>query len=132
MPGPAAPTSATVASAKPISFSPGSAPKKCRYLIRLIGHCTESAVEEEIPVTAADAQSGIERQAWVRLGAENRNFSERLRYIWLRGCTGELLHLATNLPPAELSGSDAALLYKNRWPFDRLWTCSKWSTSSVG
>jgi hypothetical protein len=89
-------------------------------------------VEEEIPVTAADAQSGIERQAWVRLGAENRNFSERLRYIWLRGCTGELLHLATNLPPAELSGSDAALLYKNRWPFDRLWTCSKWSTSSVG
>lgn len=89
--------------------------KKCRYLIRLIDHGTEPAVEEEIPVTAADAQSGIERQAWVRLGTENRNLSERLRYIWLRGCTGELLHLATNLPPAELSGSDAALLYKNRW-----------------
>lgn len=31
------------------------------------------------------------------------------------GCTGELLHLATNLPPAELRAGDAALLYKNRW-----------------
>ena len=89
--------------------------KNCRYLIRLIDHGIEPAVEEEIPVTAEDAQSGIERQAWVRLGAEGRNLSERLRYIWLRGITGELLHLATNLPPEELSASDAALLYKNRW-----------------
>ena len=50
----------------------------------------------------------------MRLGSEKtRNLSERLRYIWLRGITGELLHLATNLPPDELSGSDAALLYKS-------------------
>jgi len=89
--------------------------KNCRYLIRLIDHGIEPTVEEEIPVTAQDAQSGIERQAWVRLGAEGRNLSERLRYIWLRGITGELLHLATNLPPEELRASDAALLYKNRW-----------------
>ena len=51
----------------------------------------------------------------MRLGAEGRNLSERLRSIWLRGVTGELLHLATNLPPEELRASDAALLYKNRW-----------------
>lgn len=89
--------------------------KNCRYLIRLIDHGIAPAVEEEIPVTAEDAQSGIERQAWVRLGAEGRNLSERLRSIWLRGVTGELLHLATNLPPEELSAGDAALLYKNRW-----------------
>ena len=89
--------------------------KNCRYLIRLIDHGIEPTVEEEIPVTTEDAKSGIERQAWVRLGAEGRNLSERLRYIWLRGITGELLHLATNLPPEELSASDAALLYKNRW-----------------
>jgi hypothetical protein len=89
--------------------------KKCRYLIRLIDHGIAPTVEEEIPVTAEDAKSGIERQAWVRLGAEGRNLSERLRYIWLRGCTGELLHLATNLPPTELSAGDAALLYKSRW-----------------
>ena len=89
--------------------------KNCRYLIRLIDHGIEPTVEEEIPVTAQDAQSGIERQAWVRLGAEGRNLSERLRSIWLRGVTGELLHLATNLPPEELRASDAALLYKNRW-----------------
>ena len=89
--------------------------KNCRYLIRLIDHGIEPTVEEEIPVTTEDAKSGIERQAWVRLGAEGRNLSERLRYIWLRAITGELLHLATNLPPEELSASDAALLYKNRW-----------------
>lgn len=89
--------------------------KNCRYLIRLIDHGIAPAVEEEIPVTAEDAQSGIERQAWVRLGTEGRNLSERLRSIWLRGVTGELLHLATNLPPEELSAGDAALLYKNRW-----------------
>ena len=90
--------------------------KGCRYLIRLIDHGLEPAVEEEIPVSPADAQSGIERQAWARLGNEkHHNLSERLRYIWLRGKSGELLHLATNLPPEELSAADAALLYKNRW-----------------
>ena len=90
--------------------------KGCRYLIRLIDHGIEPTVEEEIPLTDEDKQSGIERQAWVRLGKEkNHNLSERLRYIWLRGKSGELLHLATNLPPEELSAADAALLYKNRW-----------------
>jgi hypothetical protein len=89
--------------------------KGCRYLIRLIDHGKEPHIEEEIPLSAEDKASGIERQAWVRLGEEGRNRSERLRYIWLRGITGELLRLATNLPPEKLSGSDAALLYKNRW-----------------
>lgn len=90
--------------------------KDCRYLFRLIDHGLEPSVEEEIPLTAEDIKNGIERQAWVRLGKEEtHNLSERLRYIWLRGINGETLHLATNLTPEELSASDAALLYKNRW-----------------
>ena len=90
--------------------------KGCRYLIRVIDHGSEPDVEEEIPVTAQDAQSGIVRQAWARLGKEkNGNLSERLRYLWLRGMSGEILRLVTNLPPGELSAGDAALLYKNRW-----------------
>jgi hypothetical protein len=92
--------------------------KGCRYLIRLIDHGIVPTVEEEIPLTPEDVQNGIERQAWVRLGTENRNLSERLRYIWLRGINGELFHLATNLAPEDLSGSDAALLYKNRWQIE--------------
>lgn len=90
--------------------------KGCRYLIRVIDRGIEPTVEEELPVSAEDAQSGILRQAWVRLGSKkNRNQSERLRYLWLRGSNGQILHLVTNLGPEELRAADAALLYKKRW-----------------
>ena len=90
--------------------------KGCRYLIRIIDHGIEPTLEEEIPVSEEDAQSGILRQAWVRLGSQkNRTQSERLRYLWLRGITGQILHLVTNLPPEKLRAADAALLYKKRW-----------------
>jgi hypothetical protein len=88
--------------------------RHCSYLIRLLDRGAEPTVEEEIPVSAPDLQNGVLRQAWVRLG-NARSRSERLRYIWVRGITGEILHLATNLPPEELSAADAALLYKKRW-----------------
>ena len=85
--------------------------KGCRYLIRVIDHGAEPTLEEEIPVSEEDARSGILRQAWVRLGsAKNRTQSERLRYLWLRGITGQILHLVTNLGPGELRAADAALL----------------------
>jgi len=74
----------------------------------------EPTVEEEIPVSASDLENSVLRQAWVRLGTV-RTRSERLRCIWVRGITGEILQLATNLPPEELSAADAALLYKKRW-----------------
>ena len=90
--------------------------KGCRYLIRVIDHGLEPTLEEELPVSAEDAQSGILRQAWVRLGSQkNRTQSERLRHLWLRGITGQILHLVTNLGPEKLSAADAALLYKKRW-----------------
>lgn len=50
----------------------------------------------------------------MRLGSA-RSRSERLRFIWVRGDNGEILHLATNRRPEELSAADAALLYKKRW-----------------
>lgn len=88
----------------------------CRYLIRLIEDRTAVTIEEEIPVRASDAQQGVERQAWARLGKEaNGTLSERLRIIWVRGSSGTSLQLATNLPPEQLSAADAALLYKERW-----------------
>ena len=107
--------------------------KGCRYLIRVIDHGIEPTLEEELPVSAEDAQSGILRHAWVRLGSKkNRTRSERLRYLWLRGINGQILHLVTNLGPEEFRAADAALLYKKRWPFDRLRTCSRWSIFSAG
>ena len=88
--------------------------KGCRYIIRLIDHrCTEPQILEEHPISEADKACGIERQATVILGKENK--SEALRLIWLRGCTGQLLHIATNLRPEELSAGDIALMYKERW-----------------
>jgi hypothetical protein len=86
----------------------------CPYLIRLLDRGAEPAVEEEIALSATDAQNGVLRQAWVRLGSA-RSRSERLRFIWVRGDNGEILHLATNRRPEELSAADAALLYKKRW-----------------
>jgi hypothetical protein len=90
--------------------------QNCRYLIRLIEGRTAVTIEEKIPVSASDVQQGVERQAWARLGKEaNGTLSERLRIIWVKGCSGTELQLATNLFPEELSAADAALLYKERW-----------------
>ena len=90
--------------------------QNCRYLIRLIEGRGALSVEEEIPVSASDAREGIQRQAWARLGNEaNGTLSERLRVIWVKGCSGTELFLATNLSPEALSAADAALLYKERW-----------------
>lgn len=88
--------------------------KGCRYLIRLQDRGVEPTVEEELPVSAEDAQAGVQRQAWVRLGGPHHR-SAKVRLIWLRGLNGQILHLVTNLPPTLLSGADAALLYKRRW-----------------
>jgi hypothetical protein len=88
--------------------------KGCSYLIRLQDRGVEPTVEEELPVSATDGQTGVQRQAWVRLGGP-RHRSGRLRLIWLRGLNGQILHLVTNLAPTQLSAADAALLYKKRW-----------------
>jgi hypothetical protein len=91
--------------------------KACRYLIRLQDRGVEPTVEEELPVSAQDAAAGVQRQAWVRLGGP-RNRSARVRLIWVRGISGEILHLLTNLSPQELSAADAAMLYKRRWQIE--------------
>lgn len=88
--------------------------KGCHYLIRLQDRGVEPTVEEELPVSTADAQAGVQRQAWVRLGSPAYR-SGRLRLIWLCGGNGQMLLLVTNLPPSLLSAADAALLYKKRW-----------------
>ena len=93
--------------------------KGCRYVIRHRDYGLEPTVEEELPVSAAETEQGILRQAWVRLGRTREgNLSERLRMIWLRGVNGEPLELLTNLPAAELGAADAALLYKQRWQIE--------------
>jgi Transposase DDE domain len=91
--------------------------KGCHYLIRLLDRGVEPTVEEELPLSVQDAQHGVQRQAWVRLGGP-RHCSMKVRLIWLRGCNGQLLYLVTNLPPEQLTAADAAVLYKKRWQIE--------------
>ncbi len=71
-------------------------------------------VEEELPLAEADRQAHVLRSAWVKLGSAGRQPDQRFRIVWVQGPT-EVLMLATNLAPEELSAADVALLYKKRW-----------------
>lgn len=69
-------------------------------------------VEEELPLSEADRQAGVTRQAWVRLGRRQR--SVRLRVVWVQGAQEQLI-LVTNLSPEELPAELVGLLYRKRW-----------------
>ncbi len=64
--------------------------------------------------------------------------SEALRLIWLRGCTGQLIHLVSNPRPEERCAGDIALLYKKRWQIEYffrrikcLMGCGHWLAESL-
>ena len=68
------------------------------------------AVRVGLAVTEADAAAGVEWQACARLGS-----SVELRVVHVRGVSGDLLVLATNLDVDKLPAADVAKLYKQRW-----------------
>lgn len=86
----------------------------CVYVVRLLEQAVVT-VEEELPLSAADRQAGVQRQAWVRLGCQPRYQSVRLRLVWVCSSAGNLLLLATNLSPEQLPAHSIWLLYKERW-----------------
>jgi hypothetical protein len=86
----------------------------CKYVIR-VWELAVVTVEEELPVSEADRRAGVQRQAWVRLGCNQRNQSVRLRMVWVRTRLGNPIQLATNLTPEALSAKVVWLLYKERW-----------------
>lgn len=87
----------------------------CAYVLRLKEEATIT-VEEELPLSAAEQQAGIVRQAWARLG-QGSHRSVRVRVLWIQGQSGLLL-LITNLPPEALSADLIALLYRRRWQIE--------------
>jgi hypothetical protein len=85
----------------------------CAYVVRL----RRSAViqrEAELPLSAADRQAGVVRQAWARLGADPRTSSERLRVVWVHADGHELI-LITNQPETTLPAALVSQLYRQRW-----------------
>jgi hypothetical protein len=91
--------------------------KGCRYVLRLREE-SSIQVEEELPVSAAEAAAGVVRQAWARLGSSARTRSVRLRVIWIRRADGGELRLATNLAPQAATADVLALLYRRRWQIE--------------
>lgn len=90
----------------------------CRYCIRL-RDTAETEVVEELGVSESEAAAGVRKQAWVKLGLGTKSRQScKLRVVEVRGVSGEILVLATNLSPAELPGDQIALLYKNRWSIE--------------
>ena len=105
-------------------------------MIRLIEKTAATTVEEELPITKADAAAGVMRQARVRLGKDH-TLSEVLRVIWFTGTGGQLIMLATNMPAEELSAGDATRLYRHRWQVEYffrwvkcLMGCGHWMAES--
>lgn len=76
----------------------------------------QAVIQTEAPleVSAADQAAGVLQDAWVKLGCTKRYESMRLRLVRVQ-TPKEVLLLATNLGPQELSAGDVALLYKERW-----------------
>lgn len=71
-------------------------------------------VEEERTLSPAEHAAAVIQDAWVKLGCHKRYESGRLRLVRVQ-TQKEVLLLATNLKPEELSAAEVALLYKERW-----------------
>jgi DDE family transposase len=89
--------------------------KGCSYVIRVMEEATINIIEL-IPLTAADRQAGVVKQAWATLGVKEYR-SVRLRVVWIEGKDTALL-LATNLSAEELPAELVGMLYRRRWQIE--------------
>jgi hypothetical protein len=85
----------------------------CAYVLRLAQKALID-VEQELPLSEADRQQQVVRQAWVRLGGPTHR-SVRVRVVWIAAQDGSTLILVTNLAPEALSAAMVSLLYRKRW-----------------
>ena len=85
----------------------------CAFVLRLREQASFE-VEEELPLSAADEQAHVIRQAWVHLGCKKRYRSIRVRLVWVQ-TPKEVLLLVTNQEVATLSADLVAQLYRQRW-----------------
>jgi hypothetical protein len=85
----------------------------CTFILRL-REPARIHLAEELPLSAADRQANVLRQAWVTLGSKSRYRSGRVRLVWVQ-TPKEVLVLVTNQAPADLSAELVAALYRQRW-----------------
>jgi hypothetical protein len=83
------------------------------FLVRLREKSFNFEVQEELSLSPEDGKANITRQAWGLLGKERPR--KRVRVIWIKMQSGELLALATNLSVERLPAATAGVLYRKRW-----------------
>jgi IS4 transposase len=89
--------------------------KGCAYVLRLAEEATITVLEP-LEVSAADAQEGVVRQAWCRLGKDEFQ-SGPVRVVWIEGQRSALM-LVTNLSPEALPAEMVSMLYRRRWQIE--------------
>lgn len=93
--------------------------KGCHYVLRVNANAAVQA-EEELPVGNQDRKAGVVRQAWVRLGVDERvrRRCERVRMVWVETPLAGTLQLVTNLEPEILSAELVARVHRRRWQIE--------------
>jgi hypothetical protein len=84
------------------------------FFVFRLQDCAVIHVEEEFPVSQAEAQAGVVRHAWVHLGATEQLRSIRVRLVEVRH-QGHHLLLVTNHGIETVSAELVALIYRRRW-----------------
>jgi hypothetical protein len=90
--------------------------KDCVFILRLKDNAT-IVVEEELELSAQDRAHGVVRQAWGRLGAEEKWRSIRVRIVWIESAKGPVI-LVTNLSVAEAGADLVGQIYRWRWQIE--------------
>ena len=87
------------------------------FVFRLHEVSVVQEVDEELPVSAADAAAGVVRHAWVYLGATERLRSIRVRLVEVKK-DGHHLLLVTNHPVETVPAELVSLIYRRRWSIE--------------
>jgi hypothetical protein len=88
--------------------------KGCWFAVRLRSD-SQWAVQEELPLQQADREAGVVWQGWVRLRKDGTG--PRVRVVLIQG-EKELLFIATNLTPEQMSAELVSLCYRQRWQIE--------------
>lgn len=102
--------------------------KGCAYIVRLRDESIVTVLEE-LPLSAADRNARVSRQAMVQLGGRPSNRVEKVRVVWVQSATAGELRLLTNLPQAQAPAELISVMYRRRWQIEGFF---KWLKCLLG
>lgn len=102
--------------------------RRCAYILRLREQSLLTVLEE-LPLTQADREAGVVRQARVKLGRQAHNCVEGVRVVWVHSATAGELRLVTNLPVSDAPAELVSVMYRRRWQIESFF---KWLKCLLG